>query len=130
MPGHICSTLPFYDGDLTVLSPLAWKVFTMFSATVFSSKIRSFATLAAFTALLGCTSAMAQPKPGEGASGGRNGPPAEALTACKSAKAGDSCTFSSPNGNVTGSCMAPQGRALACAPAQGQDGNASSAPKQ
>ena len=73
---------------------------------------------------------MAQPKQGEGAEGGRKGPPAEALTACQSAKSGDSCSFSSPNGTVSGSCMAPQGRPLACAPAQGQGGQSSSAPRQ
>jgi hypothetical protein len=96
--------------------------------------IRSLATLAVLTALLGASAAMAQPKSGEGP-GGNGGPPAEALTACKSAKASDSCSFSSPNGTVSGTCQAPQGRALACVPAQaqgqqGQGGNSSSAPRQ
>lgn len=88
------------------------------------ANVRAFA---AFAALLACSAVMAQPKSGEGPPGG---PPAEALTACKSAKSGDSCTFSSPNGSVSGSCMAPQGRPLACAPAQRQGSSSSSAPRQ
>lgn len=97
-----------------------------------TNPILTVAKLAAFTALFACTAVMAQPKSGEGPSNGRNGPPAEALSACKTAKSGDSCSFSSPNGTVSGSCMAPQGRPLACAPAQGQGqgSNASSAPRQ
>ncbi|WP_083282190.1 hypothetical protein [Hydrogenophaga crassostreae] len=94
--------------------------------------IRTVARLATLTALLACTAVMAQPKSGDGPGNGngRNGPPAEALSACKTAKSGDSCSFSSPNGTVSGSCMAPQGRPLACAPAQGQGSNGSSAPRQ
>lgn len=69
--------------------------------------------LAILTALLVSSVAMAQPKPGEG-------PPAEALAACKTAKASASCSFSSPQGTVSGSCQAPEGRPLACVPAGGK----------
>lgn len=68
----------------------------------------------ALAALMLCTlGATAQPKPGEGQGGG---PPAEALAACKTTKAGDACSFSGPQGKASGSCWAPQGRALACRP--------------
>lgn len=47
-----------------------------------------------------------------------HGPPPEALDACKDKKANDSCQFSSPRGDgVTGTCWAPQGKPLACKPA-------------
>ena len=51
--------------------------------------------------------------------GGRRGPPPEALQACASQAAGASCSFTSPHGQVTGTCWAPEGRALACRPAAG-----------
>jgi hypothetical protein len=49
----------------------------------------------------------------------RKGPPPEALTACESAAEGDSCSFTSPRGEVSGQCFAPpkDGAALACKPA-------------
>lgn len=70
---------------------------------------------------------MAQPKPGEGPPGDRRGPPAEALAACKSLKAGDACKFTADRGAASGSCWAPEGRPLACrpkdAPPPGGDAN-------
>ncbi len=74
-------------------------------------------------ALLGCalalcgSAALAQPRSGEGRPGGeRRGPPAEAISACKAAKAGDACGFTSERGTATGSCWAPEGKPLACRP--------------
>jgi hypothetical protein len=43
-------------------------------------------------------------------------PPPEALAACKAAAAGTACTFTSPRGEVTGTCWAPEGKPLACKP--------------
>ena len=43
-------------------------------------------------------------------------PPQEALDACKSLKAGQDCSFTSPHGAETGTCFAPEGRPLACRP--------------
>jgi hypothetical protein len=67
---------------------------------------------AVVTALLSAC-ACAQP------AGGKDrppGPPPEALAACKSAAAGAACTFTSPQGAVSGSCWAPEGKPLACNP--------------
>ncbi len=67
--------------------------------------------------------ASAQP-----AGGMRQGPPAEALAACKSLVGGAVCGFSGPQGTVSGTCFAPQqGMALACRPkdAPAPDGAAS-----
>ncbi len=61
--------------------------------------------------------AMAQPKSGEAPPSGRGGPPAEALAACKSLKASDACSFTADKGVASGTCEAPQGRPLACRPA-------------
>ncbi len=64
------------------------------------------------TALLSAC-ACAQP------TGGKDRPPPpspEALAACKSAAAGTACNFSSPQGTVSGSCWAPEGKPLACKP--------------
>ena len=49
----------------------------------------------------------------------RKGPPPEALTACESAAEGDSCSFTSPRGEVSGQCVTPpkEGVGLACKPA-------------
>lgn len=52
----------------------------------------------------------------------RRGPPPEALTACESAAEGDSCSFESPRGEVSGQCVVlPEGESvLACKPANRQ----------
>ena len=78
--------------------------------------------------ILFCSAAAtAQTRPGEAPPGDRRGPPAEALAACKTLKAGDACAFSSDRGAASGSCWAPEGRPLACrpkdAPAPGGDTN-------
>lgn len=89
----------------------------------FVSTSRSLAMLAAVGALLASSVAMAQPKQGEG-------PPEEALTACKTAKANDSCSFTGTQGSVTGTCNGPEGRPLACVPAGSKaPGGASSTSK-
>lgn len=67
--------------------------------------------------------ASAQP-----AGGARQGPPPEALAACKSLASGAACSFSGLRGDVSGTCFAPQqGMALACRPkdAPAPDGAAS-----
>lgn len=43
-------------------------------------------------------------------------PPREALEACKTAVVGDTCSFSSPAGAVSGTCWAPEDKPLACKP--------------
>ena len=44
------------------------------------------------------------------------GPPLEALAACKSATQGAACNFNSPHGTEAGTCVAPEGKPLACRP--------------
>jgi hypothetical protein len=67
--------------------------------------------------------ASAQP-----ARGAPQGPPPEALAACKSLASDAACSFTGRRGDVTGTCFAPQqGMALACRPkdAPAPDGAAS-----
>lgn len=53
-------------------------------------------------------------------SAGQNGPPQAAIAACSGQTAGGSCSFSAPNGTVSGSCQTPPGQSsLACVPAGG-----------
>lgn len=63
------------------------------------------------------------PSGGQGPQGGPGGqqhqhrtPPPEALAACKTLQAGQSCSFTSPRGAEQGSCFAPEGKPLACRP--------------
>ena len=68
--------------------------------------------LAGFASLMMLGAASAQPSGSE-----RRGPPPEALAACKSLASGATCNVSGPQGNVSGTCSAPQqGLALACRP--------------
>ena len=75
--------------------------------------------LAWAASLLIASSAFAQadgaaPRSGQGQ---RQGPPPEALAACKSLASGASCSFTGRRGAETGSCFAPQpDLALACRP--------------
>ena len=66
---------------------------------------------------LAAGAAMAQPKSGGAPPAGQGGPPAEALAACKALKTGDACSFTADRGAASGTCEAPQGRPLACRPA-------------
>jgi hypothetical protein len=70
---------------------------------------------------------QAQPmqRPGGGQGGGRT-PPPEALAACQSLAAGAACSFTSSRGAETGSCFAPEGKALACRPQRGSQAPSSS----
>ena len=54
----------------------------------------------------------------EGHNGGqeRRGPPPEAFSACEGKSTGDTCTVSTPRGELNGACQMPGGNALACAP--------------
>ncbi|MFG6458694.1 hypothetical protein [Roseateles sp. BYS96W] len=65
---------------------------------------------------LAATAAFAQPPEGPPPGGEHRGPPAEALAACKTAKAGDACSVTHGSRTVQGTCAAPEGRALACRP--------------
>ena len=66
-------------------------------------------------ALMLCAgAALAQPKPDDTKGGPRRGPPPEALHACKSLNAGDPCSFTGKRGAVSGTCMSPPDRPLAC----------------
>lgn len=60
--------------------------------------------------------ALAQPSDGEGRRKGRRGPPAEAVTACEGASAGDACRFEGRRGEMAGTCFAPDDKPLACRP--------------
>ena len=62
---------------------------------------------------------LAQPTGAPGGQGGPRKAPQEALDACKSLRAGQQCTFKAPHGNVSGTCGAPEGMALACRPKDG-----------
>lgn len=91
-------------------------------------------TLALMVALFALSTAQAQPKPdaknerppqgqqgGEG--GGHRRPPPEALEACKSLKSNAACSFQHPErGTIKGSCFAPEGKPLACRPADAPKG--------
>ena len=83
-----------------------------------------FAVLAASSNLL-----LAQPSGGQGSQGGPRKAPQEALDACKSLSAGQPCSFKAPNGNVSGTCGAPEGMALACRPKDAPN-DSSRPPKQ
>lgn len=48
---------------------------------------------------------------------GHRGPPPQALQACQDRKAGQPCSFTGRRGVLQGSCWAPQGKPLACRPA-------------
>ena len=74
---------------------------------------RAFALTICAGALTACCGLSAQTADG---AGGPRKPPAEALDACKSASSGQDCSFSSPHGNVKGTCWAPEGKPLACKP--------------
>lgn len=68
--------------------------------------------LACVAAMLIASAASAQP-----AGGAPQGPPPEALAACKSLASDAACSFSGPRGTVSGTCFAPQpDMALACRP--------------
>jgi hypothetical protein len=78
--------------------------------TDWSSSLR--AALALVGLAWAANTASAQP-----AGGAPQGPPPEALAACKSLASGAACSFSGPRGTVAGTCFAPpQGQALACRP--------------
>ncbi len=60
-----------------------------------------------------------RPDGGQRAGGQRPQPPQEALAACKSLTSGAACSFTAPQGSVSGSCWAPQNMPLACRPKDG-----------
>ena len=66
--------------------------------------------------LLAAAGAQAQSPSDPPPAGEHRGPPAEALTACKTAKAGADCSFTHRGRALTGTCGAPDGRPLACRP--------------
>lgn len=78
-------------------------------------------TAAALT-VYGASQSDAQRGPGRGPPGG--GQPTKAmLKACEAKQAEDSCSVSNEDGSaMSGSCMAPSGRPLACVPAGGPNG--------
>jgi hypothetical protein len=67
-----------------------------------------------------CGAALAQaPQAG----GKKQGPPAQAIAACKSLSTGQDCTFTDQQRSLRGTCWAPEGKPLACRPAQAPMGN-------
>jgi len=75
---------------------------------------RTFVTIAAIATSIACGFAVAQ---APDSSAPRRGPPPEALAACQGRAAQDACAFESPRGKAQGRCLAPEGRPLACVPA-------------
>lgn len=49
-------------------------------------------------------------------SGARRGPPQEAIAACTSASVGNSCSFQTPRGNLSGQCVLTPDQQKACRP--------------
>lgn len=89
-------------------------------------------SLAICAALL-CYAALAQqngpPKPPDGESSGTHrGPPPEALAACKSLASGAACSMTTPRGTLSGTCGGPEGKPLACRPAQPPQGEGQGKP--
>ncbi|OYQ38893.1 hypothetical protein CHU94_15810 [Rhodoferax sp. TH121] len=91
--------------------------------------------------LLGSALAQQNPPPkppegqGNGQGGEHRGPPPDALAACTSLASGAACTMTTPQGSMSGTCGAPEGKPLACRPArppqghgQGDSGNKSPPP--
>ncbi|MCB1688360.1 MAG: hypothetical protein KDI33_07740 [Halioglobus sp.] len=83
--------------------------------------IRGITRVFIIVSYLSYTVANAQPAQ---QSGERRGPPPEALEVCVDQTEGAACTFTSPRGEVTGSCIAsPKGEEeLVCAPEGGRPG--------
>lgn len=50
--------------------------------------------------------------------GARRGPPQEAISACASASVGNSCSFSTPRGNLNGQCVLTPNQQKACKPSR------------
>ncbi|MEW7007842.1 YHYH protein [Lentilitoribacter sp. EG35] len=48
--------------------------------------------------------------------GGRRGPPQQAISACASASIGNSCSFQTPRGNLSGQCVLTPDQQKACRP--------------
>lgn len=82
--------------------------------------------LAWVISLMLANAAWAQP-----AGGAPQGPPPEALAACKALTSGAVCSFVGLRGAVTGTCAAPQGKDLACRPKDAPPpGGAASGPRR
>lgn len=86
---------------------------------------RANLALAALSASLLTACACAQPT---GAHDRPGPPPPEALAACKSSAAGQTCSFTTARGTASGTCWAPEGKPLACKP-KDAPAPAASAPK-
>jgi hypothetical protein len=102
------------------------------SATTFVAALALVASAWGVSLLLPTTSS-AQPSGGsqQGQQGQRQGPAPEALAACKSLSSGAACSFGGARGSVSGTCLAPQGRELACRSKDAPvPGGAASAPRQ
>ena len=113
---HICHTLHEHNGRtgftrglLSNKDPYAHPIPSMLCARL---------TLSLGLALSGLA-ALAQPAMNKDMP---RMPPAEALSACQAAKPGQDCSFDSPQGQVKGTCWAPEGKPLACKPATPPEG--------
>jgi hypothetical protein len=87
---------------------------------------RAFGLAICTFALTACCGLSAQTAAG---AGGPRKPPPEALDACKALSSGQACSFTSPHGDVKGTCWAPEGKPLACKPS-GAPGSHPNAPRQ
>lgn len=56
-------------------------------------------------------------------------PPPEALEACENLSSGAACTVETPHGTLSGTCVAPPGRELACMPAHPPGGRGGPPPE-
>jgi hypothetical protein len=104
----LLSQIPFGD--------LAMKTINQILVRLSPSVATAIGATGLASALLFTSVAWTQPAGGGTGDGVRGGPPQEALDACKSLTSGKECTFNGRNGEVKGTCVAPEGKALACRP--------------
>jgi hypothetical protein len=98
----------------------------LLSTSTTTSATRTLNAALLFTCLAAGT-VFAQPAGGNGP----RTPPAEALAACKSLTSDQACTFSGQLSTLTGTCAAPEGKPLACRPANANGpADAASSPKR
>ena len=72
---------------------------------------------------LWAASAAAQAPDKPGADAPRRGPPPEAIESCKSLASGAACSVNLGSKTIKGTCWAPEGKPLACKPANGPGPN-------
>ena len=82
-------------------------------------RTKTAAITIATACLLAGSMAWSQQGPPRGRGGDRQGPPPEAIEACKDLGEGDACSVETPRGKLEGTCRKPprgDGDGLACVP--------------